>query len=183
MRNKTIIGLILLFVFILSISINAQDKKEKAEQKIKLPRRYMEQNWERTVRNLTANIMAAITYAKSNGKTARDYGRFVGELYADTWKKGRGPAYFAMGIYRSVSQFPNSQTEILSESESNVTMRVKRTWEDFIGTGSGMKVEDFNEWVEGLWGTIADHIGLKYEQKIDGDWLVIKLDKKNVKDN
>ncbi|MFQ6127239.1 MAG: hypothetical protein ACE5R6_21920, partial [Candidatus Heimdallarchaeota archaeon] len=95
MRNKTSF-VVLLFVFIFSVSIYAQEKKEQAEQKIELPKLYLEQKLDRTVMNLAAFITGSIAYAKSMEKTPEDYGKFIGETFAPGWEgvKGKGISPF-----------------------------------------------------------------------------------------
>ena len=183
MRNKTIVGLIL-FTFIFCASITAQEKKEKTDQKIELPELYLEQKLDRTVTNLAAFITSSIAYTKSMGKTAEDYGKFIGETFTPSWEgaKGKGISPFIQGMYRNLQPDKNFRMEILSESKTSVEGRMNRYGEATVKAyaRTGVTNEEVDACFGKVWETIANYLGLEYKQKAEGDWIVFTITEKTL---
>jgi hypothetical protein len=178
MRNKTILRAILV-VFIFSGTMFAQEMEKK---KIELPKLTLEQKWNRAELNFMSTIVGSIGYIKSLGKTAGDYGKALGEFVAPSWKGGigKGVSYFIQGMYRNWQIFKNFQMEILDESESSFKAKIKGVGESYIESGSeiGATKDDLYDCWNGVLKEIADYLGLIYEQKIEGDWIVFTVTEK-----
>jgi len=177
MRNKTIVGTILV-VFIISGSIFAQEK----EQKIELPQLTLEQKWDRAIYNLTSFWIAGIAYAKSQGKTAADFGKYVGELFAPEWEgaKGKGVQRFIQGMCWNWQIFKDFKMEILSESKTSFEAKIKGFAEGAVKawTEPGVTIEDYFRCYEQLMVAITDYLGLEYKQKVEGDWIYFTVTEK-----
>ena len=178
MKNKTIVRTILT-VFILSAFIIAQ---EQTEQKIELPERTPEWKLARAVWHMDLYVCTGIAYAKSLGKTAEDYGKFVGEKFAPSWEglKEQGIAP-VMRIFSGHWQlYKNGKCEILNESETSVTIRANRPYLAYFKDGElyGVTVEEYESFVVQIGLAIQNYLGLKYEQKIEGDWVVVTISEK-----
>ena len=162
----------ILILIILSSSLYAQGN----EQKLKLHQYTPEQNWERTVYNLTHFILGGIKYAKLKGETAEDYGKYLGEVHAEFWNKDKGtPAYLVSGITRNFQMLKNFKIEILKESDKSISGRMNRAWDSWVKDAEpeeyGISVDEFNRFFEEKWKAIATYLGLVYNQRIEGDWI------------
>ena len=180
MKNKTIVGL-LIFVFISSVPINAQ---EKEEQKTELPKLFLEQKFDRAAWFVCLQTCVGIAYAKSIGKPAEDFSKFAGKLYAPGWeaRKGKGVGALIQGTHRNALAL-NSDLEILSESEKSITARLARSWLKYFGEDRliyGVSVEEYETWLKEANLAIAEYLGLEWKQKIDGDWIVITVTEKSL---
>jgi len=178
MKNKTIVGTIL-FTFIFFGSILAQ---QQAEQKIELPQRTPEWKLGRAVWHMDLYVCTGIAYAKSLGKTAEDYGKFVGKQFAPTWKglKGQGIAPVIRLVSGHWQIYKNGKCEILSESETSVTVRMNRPYLVYFKDGEliGVTVEEYESFLEQIGLVIVNYLGLEYEKKIEGDWVVVTISEK-----
>ena len=166
-------------LIIISFSLYAQDN----EQKLKLSQYTPEQNWERTVYNLTHFILGGINYAKLKGETAEDYGRFLGEIHAEFWNKDKGtPAYLVSGISRNYQMLNNFQIEILSASDKSISGKMNKAWDTWVNDAESeeydISVDEFNHFFEEKWKAIAAYLGLEYNQRYEGDWIYFTVNEK-----
>ena len=166
-------------LLIISFSIYALDN----EQKLNLRQFTPEQNWKRTVYNLTHFILGGIKYAKLKGETAEDYGKYLGEVHAQFWNKDKGtPAYLVSGISGNFQMLNNSQIEILRESDKSISGRMNRAWDSWVKDAKseeyGISVDEFNRFFEEKWKAIAAYLGLEYNQRIEGDWIYFTVNEK-----
>ena len=168
----------ILAVFILSAFIIAQ---EQTEQKIELPERTPEWKLNRAVRHMDLFICTGIAYAKSLGKTAEDYGKFVGEKFAPSWEeaKGQGVAPLIRTWSGHWQLYKNGKFEIVSESETSVTTKFNRPYSAYFKDGDlyGVTVNEYETFLEKIGVAIANYLGLKYEQKVEGDNLIVTISK------
>jgi len=175
MKNRTIVGTILT-VFILSAFIIAQ---EQTEQKIELPERTPEWKLGRAVWHMDLYVCTGIAYAKSLGKTAEDYGKFVGEKFAPSWEgaKGQGVAALIRTWSGHWQLYENGKFEIISESETSVTAKLNRPYSAYFKDGDlyGVTMNEYETFLEQIGLAIANYLGLKYEQKVEGDNLITTI--------
>jgi len=178
MKDKAIVGTILV-LFVLSVSILAQ---EKEEQSIELPQLNLEQKVDRSVKNTTGRDIVSIAYAKSMGKTPEDYGKFIGELTAFFWAdiKGKGPVPFVQYWYRFLQTDRYSKMEILSVSKTSVKAKMTLYGETHIKAlvDLGVTVEEYASYYGKYREILADYLGLEYEQKLEGHWIVFTVTEK-----
>ncbi len=183
MRNITKLVSVL-FVSIFCISIYAQEKKEQTEQKIELPKLYLEQKLDRAVLNVTSFITGGIAYAKSLGKTPEDYGKFIGEKFAPGWDgiKGKGIAPFIRGMYRNFQSDVNCHWEILSESDKSVKVQMNRFGDAIIkaDTETGVTTEEFDRCMGNVMEAITNHLGFDFKQELKEDWIVFTVTDKTL---
>ncbi|MFX0197847.1 MAG: hypothetical protein ACFFCW_17130 [Candidatus Hodarchaeota archaeon] len=181
MRNKTSI-LLILFVFIFSVSIYAQEKEEQTVQKIKLPKLYLEQKLDRAVVNVTAYVIGGIAFAKSLEKTPEDYGKFIGDMFAPSWEgiKGKGITRFIEGMSRNFQSDVNCQWEILSESDKSVKVKMNRFGDAIVKASAemGVTTEEYDRCLGKVMEAIANYLGFDFKQELKGDWIVFTVSEK-----
>jgi len=171
MRNKVILGAILIIFILASYSLT--------QEKIEIPERTLEWKLNRASRHMDLYICTAIAYAKSLGKTAEDYGKFVGEKFAPSWEgaKGQGVAPVIRTWSGHWQIYENGKFEIVSESETSVTAKMNRPYSAYFKDGDlfGVTMNDYETFLERIGMAIANYLGLKYEQKVEGDNLIATI--------
>ena len=118
-------------------------------------------------------ICTGIAYAKSLGKTVDDFATFVGNNHS--WQSMRGKGLeppvqllnFAVGLYGT------GKFEIVSESDTLVTMRSNRPYATYFKDGSmlGVSIDEFERCLWGHIAILAARIGLDFKYKIQGDQI------------
>jgi hypothetical protein len=141
-----------------------------------------QQKWETAESNLVYFIVCGITYAKSHGQTAEDFGTWAGQIAAPFWdeEKSRGPLGLVEGISTNKQQFQGFEMEILDESEMSLHARMKSFGDSLIRKyfQSTISVDEYIQFFGKKWVAIADTMGLEYKQDVEGDWLVFTVTKK-----
>jgi len=146
-------------------------------QAIELPQLTLEEKWETAESNLIYFVICGIASAKSKGAAPEDFGTFAGNIASWENARGKGPHALVQGISRNKQQFRNFQMEILSESQTSVTARMKGFGEDAIRSRNRLTVtvDDYLRFFEKKWQAIARSLGLEYKQEIAGNWIVFTV--------
>ncbi len=175
MRNKTIIGTILI-IFLFSSTIIAQEKKQKVEA----PQLTVEQKWKRAIYNATSILIASIAYAKSQGKSPSQCGKYMGELFATSWGEVKGVTGFIEAMHWNWQMWEDFQIEVLEESENFYKAKIKGIGEKYITEGSeaGVTINEYYDCWEQVIMPITNYLGLEYKQKVEGDWIVFTVTEK-----
>jgi len=149
---------------------------------IELPRLTLQQKWETAESNLIYFIVCGISYAKSRGQTAEDFGTWAGQVAAPSWEedKSRGPRGLVEGISYNKQQFHDFEMEILDESETGICARMKGFGENLIRKRPRheVSVDEYIRFFDKKWVAIADYMGLEYKQHVEDDWVVFTVTKK-----
>lgn len=175
MRNKTIIGTILI-IFLFSSTIIAQEKKQKVE----VPQLTIEQKWKRAIYNATSILIASIAYAKSQGKSPSHCGKYMGELFATGWGEVNGVTGFIEAMHWNWQMWEDFQIEVLEESENFYKAKIKGIGEKYV-TGwpeAGVTLNEYYNCMGQLMNQITKSLGLEYKQKVEGDWIVFTVKEK-----
>ncbi len=150
--------------------------------KIDLPQLTLQQKWETAESNLVYFIVCGISYAKSHGQAAADFGTWSGQVAQPFWEeeKSKGPRGLVEGISFNKQQFQGFMMEILDELEMSIRARMKCFGENLIRKYflSKITVDEYVQFFEKKWIAIADYMGLEYEQHAEGDWLIFTVSKK-----
>jgi len=173
MKHKILLGAIVSVFMVIGV-IGAQEQ----ETKINLPKLTPEQKINRLAWFQTNSTIVGITFAKSIGKTAEDYGKHMVEIFAPGWSSSKGsPIRMIQGMYRNLSLDPNFKMEIISSSDTEVTgkMTVNGIGNFSGGMYFGVSLKEFMRcwevWQEGL----ADYLGLVWKQDFDGELINFTL--------
>jgi hypothetical protein len=130
--------------------------------------------------NLIYFNVSGIADAKSKGESPEDFGTFAGDVAAPSWEKEKGPQTLVEGISWNKQQFHKFQMEILSESEMAIEARMKGFGEDAIGERLEplVTMDEYYRFFEKKWLAIANYLDLEYEQRREGDWIIITISAK-----
>jgi len=150
--------------------------------KIELPQLTLQQKWETAESNLVYFIVCGISYAKSRGQTAEDFGTWAGQVAEPFWdeEKSKGPRGLVEGISSNKQQFQGFEIEILDESETSIRARMKCFGENSIRKyfQNKISVDEYIHFFDKKWVAIADYMGLVYEQHVEGDWSFFTVTRK-----
>jgi len=122
-------------------------------------------------------ICTGIAYAKTLGKTTDDFAHFVGNAHSWDEIKGKGIAPAAQILYGLIRLYENGKFEIVSESDTLITMRSNRPYRSYFKDGPMLDVS-IDEFERCLWGHIAilaDRVGLLFKYRIEGDQITSSL--------
>jgi hypothetical protein len=163
--------IVLPLVLLLCFSFAGQQKENE------LPKYTPEQRWERASSQLTVMMVGAISYAKSMGQSAEQFGEYQMKLFASSWgEPGSGTLNVIRGVHRNFMVWPGSEFEILESSDVSVTARSNRPWAKYFGedkTWYGVTLEE----VEKYFGTsirlLAEYLGLEYKDEVKEGWLYL----------
>ena len=135
----------------------------------------MEQRWGRAGSQLTLGWVAAIAYAKSEGKSVEEYGNFCVEMFAPGWgEAGSGSVNIIRGMHRNFMIWPDTEFELVEASATSVTSRMNRPWAAYFGEDRlwyGITQDELERLFQIFNEGIANHLGLDYSERIEGDWV------------
>jgi hypothetical protein len=182
MKTFCLSTMIVVFLSLYTIGIQAQTTDAKPDQSIQLPQLSLEQKLERSARNTTTRDIVGIAYAKSLGKTPEDFGKYIGDHTAFFWAdiKGKGSVPFVQYWYRFLQTDKNSKMVILSVSEKSVEAKMTVYGETNVKALSdlGVTIEEYARFYGKYSETLADYLGLDYKQKFDDGWIVFSVTEK-----
>ena len=168
------------FTCMLSIGLTpAQAQNEEKKEPVQLT---VEQRWQRSSWMVDVMMATGINQAKSMGNTAKDWGEFIGELYAPSWEGVTSPWGMFRGMHINSQLIPGFEMEILKESKSAVTFRFNRAYKSRFGDDGalfGVSLKEYEEALKVFHTHVAAHLGFSYDQRLEGDWNVITIDNKN----
>jgi len=149
---------------------------------VELPQLTLEQKWQTAESNLIYFIVCGISYAKSRGGTAEDFGTWAGKVAAPSWEgiKNQGPRGLVEGIAENKQQFRNFEIEILNESAVFIQAKIRGFGEEMVRRRARheIMVDDYIRFFDKKWIAIADYLGLEYKQHVEGDWVIFTVTEK-----
>ncbi|UCE40404.1 MAG: hypothetical protein JSV17_13200 [Candidatus Aminicenantes bacterium] len=168
--------MIFIFFFLISLTLGAPlTAQQQAETE--LPTYTPEQRWGRASSQFTVSFVAGISYAKSMGQTAEQYGEYLAKLFAPGWgEPGSGTLNIIRGVRRNVLLWTNAEFEITEKSEVSVTGRLNRPWARYFGedkTWYGVTLDEFEKCFSVFNHLLAEYLGLGYKEEIKEDWLYL----------
>jgi len=175
MKYKTIVCISLTIFILTSLTI----PQEKTTQTIDLPQKTLEYKVERGVINTLSWIFTGIAYAKSKGDTPEDFARHGIKAWGSYWEDLDIKAYIQKW-HRIFSTDFHFKMEILNATETSVeakmTIFARRCAETF--AVSGVTEEEYIRFISTSISSMAEYLGWKCEQKLEGEWLYITVSEK-----
>lgn len=145
---------------------------------VQLPTQTDEQKRDRMQFHWATMIASAIAYAKSKGEGVDDLGQVMGKLVVPGWPDTLSPAGLIRGMYRNSAAWKDFRMQIVAATETSVTARFNRPWaRDFGRSGNmfGVTPEDADTLMGIVYGAVAAARGLAFEQRRDGEELVVTV--------
>lgn len=147
-----------------------------------LPEPTTEQKLDRMTANFTATVAGSIAYARSVGQSPDQYGRFLGQLFATTWPAKVTPGGLLYGYYVNASPWKALEYQVLEVSDSVARARTNRPWLASLGSTqqfAGVTGPEIDRVLELMYAEIAVAHELVWEQKPDGDMLLLTVRRKS----
>lgn len=145
---------------------------------VQLPTLTEAQNWNRMEFHWASFLAGAIAYAKSKGEGVEALGHSMGKLFAPGWADTLSPAGLIRGMYRNAAAWKDFQLQVVTATQTSVTARFNRPWVPDFGTSgnlNGATPEDADTFLRIVYEEIAAAHGLVYEQRRDGQQLVVTV--------
>ena len=171
---------ILIFCSVILASLNLFSQSEK--KTFELPKLTTDQRWETAEGNLVYFIISGISYAKSKGESAAEYGTWTGKIGCPYWKSidSMSVTRFVQEMSANKQQFKDFQMEILENTASYVKGRMKGyglNWLKMMDWG-GVTENEYEEFFANKWKAIAHCLGFDYKQEAAGEWTIFNVSRK-----
>lgn len=156
-----------------------QDVRQQAAT-ITFPTFTTEQNWGRATTLQFATLVGGQAFAKARGSSAEEFGRLSGELFAPNWgRPDEGSATrWARLAQNSIRASRGGAVEVLNVNDTLVVMRATRPYVAWFGPTKeqyGVTLDEYEASGRAFYGEVARRLGLRYEQRIDGEHLVMTI--------
>jgi hypothetical protein len=161
------------------LPLPSQQVQQQAKT-IAFPDFTVDQNWARATTLVYSVQVGGYAIAKSHGTSAEDYARQSAATFAPGWgSRDAGSAIrYARGIQNNYRAFSGARVDVLSVSDTLITMRVNRPWAAYFGVQKavyGVTLDEF-ELISGIFNEgVARYLGLRYEQRIDSAWVTMTI--------
>lgn len=165
-------SVIVLFVCVLSFSfLNAQ-------QSFAIPEITLEQEKEILYNHVIAYFATGITFAKTQGVSAEDYGKYIAEQFKPFWDSSQGfPAFANTIMFILKGMHPANEMQIIEQSDKMLRFKMKNVDAMFqMGPAYGITYAEFLECSKGTLETLANYMDTSFEQKASNDgWYIVAL--------
>jgi hypothetical protein len=146
-------------------------------QEIELATYNPEQLWARSAWLGVMGSVTAIAFAKSHDVSPQEYGAYLADVYAPGWgQPGTGTLSIARGMSRNFLTDPNCRTEIVEQSQSEITMRVNRCWARYFGEDEevyGVTLQEYDSVWEAFTTHLAEYLGLGYSLRVEEEFAYL----------
>lgn len=152
--------------------------KDSTYIKIQLKDATVEQKERYAVWRTDYYICTGIAYAKSLGQTVDDFAAFVASKHDLGSGDNRLPPVVKL-FHFVFESYPNGQFEIISESDSTVTMKSNRPYSTSFNEGPvlGVTLEEFERFLYQHIRIMASNIGIDFAYRTEGESMAFTLAK------
>jgi len=160
------------FVFVL-FSLTAQEKFE-------VPQLTPEQKTEVLYNHVIAYCVTGISFAKSQGVSAEDYGKFIGKKFTAFWNPEDGfPMLVNRMMFILAGLHPGNEMQIINQDDSSISFKLKNVDLMFQnGPMFDVTYKDFLDCSYGLISVIAKHMKSTFSHEMTEDgWYIVHLKK------
>lgn len=147
-----------------------------AQQQLTVPQPSQEEKIEVLYQHVIAYATTGIAFAKTQGVSAEEYGRFIGKSFIPFWNPEDGYHVFAEGLmFILAAMYFDNQMEILEQNDKMVRFRMKNVDLSFReGPMFGVTFEEFLECSKGVITELADHMNVDFSHKwVDNTWYEV----------
>jgi hypothetical protein len=167
MKNKLVLPLTVLFFLLGSFGFSQESQKLKKQ----LTDYSIEDKQSWAVWRTDYYICTGIAFAKSLGMTANDFTAFVGSKHNITSPNDTSINAVVRTLHLLITNYPKGQFEIITESNSSVSMKWNRPYKSYFGEEPilGVTIEEFEAFLYGHAAIMTKRIGInfKYDIKVD----------------
>ena len=131
-----------------------------AQTTFTVPERDAEKYYPRASFIIHYSQTVALSYAKSMGQSAEEFGNYCGDLYKLTWNSNAGFNHFVKGTMYNLDVLSDG-VEIVSQSEQKVVLRAKNFYSKLQKTGMmyDISYDDYIQFMQASHNRIAELLG------------------------
>jgi len=137
-----------------------------------------EQKQEILYNHVFAYAATGVGFAKSQGVTPSDYGKFIGDNFTSYWDPAGGLNTFASGMmFILAGMHPDNELQIIEQGDKMITFQLKNV--DFAfrqGPLYGVSFEEFLDFSNGLISVLAKHMNVSFSDEMTSDgWYKVTM--------
>ena len=149
-------------------------------QDLVVPRLTQEQKEDVLYQHVMAYAITGISFAKSEGNTPEEYGRFIGKSFSSLWDPSAGYDMFAGQLmYILAGLHPDNQMEIVEQDGKMIRFRMKNV-DLFFQNGPVFDVtyQEFLDCSYGIISELAGYMGVDFSHRMEGEWYEVTFREK-----
>jgi len=165
-------------VFALFIVLTLTSFFLAAQEKFSVPQVTTDQKIEILYSHVVAYAATGISFAKSQGVTAEDYGKFIGKKFTAYWNPDDGFSKLVNQLmFILAGMHPNNEMQIVDQNAKSITFKLKNVDLSFRdGPMFDVTYQDFLDCSLGIIEVIAKHMNSKFSQEMTADgWYIATL--------
>ncbi|MBR8537561.1 hypothetical protein KDU71_18470 [Carboxylicivirga sediminis] len=151
-----------------------------AQEPFKVHKPFIEQKLGNMIGQWEYMAIVSIGYAKAEGKTATEFGHYVGEQFKTSWDKEKGFKGLVNGMLWNLSCFSlEPEMEIVSQTADKVEMKCKK-FAPYLEKNQpvfDVSYQEFMDFMDALMAPIAEYLGCSHELRTDEKWVYITVQK------
>jgi hypothetical protein len=122
-------------------------------------------------------ICTGIAHAKSLGRTPEDFAAFVASKHSLGSSREKGLAPIVRLLHFVIENYNNGRFDVISESDSAVTMKNNRPYASLFKNGPvfGVTLEEFETYLWSHIAIMANRIGFDFVYHVEGEYLISTL--------
>ena len=151
-----------------------------AQQPFSVPEVTNDQEKEILYNHMIAYAATGITFAKTKGVSAEEYGKYIAEQFKPFWSPEQGfPAFVNTIMFILKGMHPANEMQILDQNENMVRFKMKNVDAMFqMGPAYGITYAEFLECSKGILTTLADYMNSNFKQETKDGWYIVTISKK-----
>jgi hypothetical protein len=166
---------VILFCFSLTSSLLAQEKYT-------VPDIRLEEKFDRILGQFWGIFATSVDFAKSQGITPYDYGKYLGKVFAPTWNKDAGFEGLVRGTLYNWENFKRDEDgkiQLQEMDDGSVVISVPRmAWDRYFSENfPPVSFKETMECMQGVSEEIATHLSAEIKQKITDEEIIFVLKK------
>lgn len=151
-----------------------------AQEKFQVPQPTTDQKIEILYNHVIAYAVTGIGFAKSQGVTPEEYGKFMGKKFTQYWDPSAGFHQLVNQLmFILAGMHPDNQMQIVKQDEKSITFKMKNVDIAFKnGPMFGVTYQDFLDCSQGIISTLAGYMHSSLSQRITEEiWYEITIKK------
>jgi len=151
-----------------------------SQEKFTVPQLTNDQKTEVIYNHMIAYAVTGISFAKAQGISAKDYGKFIGNKFTAFWNPEDGfPMLVNQLMFILGGLHPDNQMQIVQQDDSGITFKLKNVDLAFQnGPMFDVTYQDFLDCSYGIISVIAKHMESTFSHKMTEDgWYMVTLSK------
>ena len=142
-----------------------------AQEKFPVPDLSVDQKTEVLYSHVIAYAVTGISFAKTQGVTPEDYGKFIGQKFKAFWNPDDGFATLVNRMmYILAGMYPDNEMVVTKQDSKSVTFRLKNVDISFKnGPMFDVTYSDFLNCSSGIISVIAEHMGSTFTHNSDSE--------------